>query len=1687
MKKPIIVLPKLLLLLAVGFLLKPAALEAQSSPDGAYWYYSAARRLTHVQPVDVNRDGTDELLLVTENGKIDLISAHSAQLQWSYLANGAVQAISVINVNAHGDAPVEIALVVNDQLVLLDARGEELWRLLLTAVESPPADTNNLPVTADEAVQSSLNTRQILPFDSNGDGRDEILILFDNGQLHLYDGSGTLLYRIHEHAVAGANTQPVMQVGDLNQDGQPEIVLGIFNPEQKFSQLFLFEANGHRSWADAPAPALSGHITALTLVPFGPGGDLQIAVGTDWGQLHLYDANRQRQWWARTLNKPITALATAHFPEGPALLAGTDAGMVVAYSGEGRRYWTRRLTLDAEHPVIGLSTTFPTTESRSPVLAVLLGPHIIDGGNQQIKLLDASGLEVDEFEAGEGNTPLSRLLDINGDQRSELLLVRFATVELHGLGFGASETAKEWDYLLDAAPGAMLVVDFDKDGHDELLLGAENGKLHYLINGNTLEWKHAPGGAITHLALLERAGFPEPIAAIVVGRNDTAVSPGEPALGQSWLGQSWVELRHTNGERIWEVELNAHLTDLLVVNGDETDDPEIIVSTVTGDIVIINVNGVISWQTTLPPDAHETIQQLLLIEAPNGLALLVAATIHHLYVTPVGSTLLPRRTGTFDSAPIQKLFRLHQPGIEQGNRLLVLNDQAHGLNWRGIPLPSWPLPLNGLPLAAIHAPDPLQETLEISPVESFLISTTENELLWLTITQNKPEIVWTSSSLPNLTALYWGDLDGNRLPEFAIGDQSGKVRLFTNVLPAPKYLDELSLSSGVFAMTALRRGQENRADLLVVTENGEVQLFSAQKNRPPLLSNPTVEVSPGQYTFNIFVTDVEEDEVKVRLDIQNPATGGWQSYRELTLANGNGPVFWNVSNPPVTDNAVHYRFYYDDNIHTGIIYPPAGPPPLMETQFLSGYALGPLLVGASSLLLLLLTRQALSSAMRMRRFYWRLKRWPVETLLRLESRYVGSKASPDFLLALSGLARQRNDELISELADGLYLLADRPQAGLPLIRGALDKASQFEPGWLQLERWQLMLRIGQELLDAPSLTELSLEWSRLQELLAALERAGYWSPSLFALLPALTTIRDGERVERTDDRLVYLREAAEQLAAVCQDLPEYDTAVEKPLTLAIANRWAGLVSAETEELRGRAELVVTLKTRRILPGEPTALTFEISNDGRAPAENVIVMLDEDPAYSNGGLPEAISFIPPGQTRAITFDIRPQVTDRFRVGLTVSYDDRNQRDKTIAFGDQVYLLLPQRDFLLIPNPYRPGTPLRQKSTVFYGREWLFHFIADNAGNWTQRNVLILIGQRRTGKTSALLNLEQHLPEHLLPVYIDCQSLGVLPGMAALFHDWAWLIADALATRGLHVEVPEMAVWEADPVRQLQRHFLPTARAALPPDATLLLVFDEFEVFENLVDDGLLPPTFFNFLRHLMQHSEGLSFVFVGTRHLQEMSADYWSVMFNIALYQHITCLREEPALQLITEPVAPYLVYDDLALAKILRVTAGHPYFLQLVCYTLVKQANQQRKGYVTISDVNAALDEMLTLGEVHFAYLWQRSSYTEQAILTAVSHMTDSHHAFRPEEFVQFLAPYGIHLHPKEVTTALNTLVEREIMREVRDGATTQYELRLGLVGLWAAQHKSLSKLHAAAPVNGARQNGKQRVRQQVTSGMGNP
>src|SRR5207249_8141367 len=115
--------------------------------------------------------------------------------------------------------------------------------------------------------------------------------------------------------------------------------------------------------------------------------------------------------------------------------------------------------------------------------------------------------------------------------------------------------------------------------------------------------------------------------------------------------------------------------------------------------------------------------------------------------------------------------------------------------------------------------------------------------------------------------------------------------------------------------------------------------------------------------------------------------------------------------------------------------------------------------------------------------------------------------------------------------------------------------------------------------------------------------------------------------------------------------------------------------------------------------------------------------------------------------------------------------------------------------------------------------------------------------------------------------------------------------------------------------------------------LVILIDEFEILEQKVTEKLLDREMFPYLRSLMQHRRGINFLLSGTQTLKQLTAEYWSVFFNIARHHRLSKLSEEGATKLITEPVKQYLTYDPFAIAKIRRMTADQPYLIHLICWS----------------------------------------------------------------------------------------------------------------------------------------------------------
>src|SRR5689334_4250096 len=86
-----------------------------------------------------------------------------------------------------------------------------------------------------------------------------------------------------------------------------------------------------------------------------------------------------------------------------------------------------------------------------------------------------------------------------------------------------------------------------------------------------------------------------------------------------------------------------------------------------------------------------------------------------------------------------------------------------------------------------------------------------------------------------------------------------------------------------------------------------------------------------------------------------------------------------------------------------------------------------------------------------------------------------------------------------------------------------------------------------------------------------------------------------------------------------------------------------------------------------------------------------------------------------------------------------------------------------------NPYIAGSPITG-TEMFFGREDVFAFVQRTLSGQHRDNVIVVYGQRRTGKTSVLYQMSRHLSEQYLCVFVDLHGLA-LDGLSGFLWELA----------------------------------------------------------------------------------------------------------------------------------------------------------------------------------------------------------------------------------------------------------------------------------------------------------------------------
>ena len=84
---------------------------------------------------------------------------------------------------------------------------------------------------------------------------------------------------------------------------------------------------------------------------------------------------------------------------------------------------------------------------------------------------------------------------------------------------------------------------------------------------------------------------------------------------------------------------------------------------------------------------------------------------------------------------------------------------------------------------------------------------------------------------------------------------------------------------------------------------------------------------------------------------------------------------------------------------------------------------------------------------------------------------------------------------------------------------------------------------------------------------------------------------------------------------------------------------------------------------------------------------------------------------------------------------------------------------------------------------------------------------------------------------------------------------------------------------------------------------------------------------------------------------------WHILIGKSLYRRISFLSEHDALRLITEPVKDQVVYPRGIPERIIRLTAGQPFYTQVVCQNMMDRLNEVERNRVRQQDVDAVAQD----------------------------------------------------------------------------------------------------------------------------------
>lgn len=230
-------------------------------------------------------------------------------------------------------------------------------------------------------------------------------------------------------------------------------------------------------------------------------------------------------------------------------------------------------------------------------------------------------------------------------------------------------------------------------------------------------------------------------------------------------------------------------------------------------------------------------------------------------------------------------------------------------------------------------------------------------------------------------------------------------------------------------------------------------------------------------------------------------------------------------------------------------------------------------------------------------------------------------------------------------------------------------------------------------------------------------------------------------------------------------------------------------------------------------------------------------------------------------------------------------------------------------------------------------------------------VLITGQRQSGKSS-LIRIA--VPSTAMLSLVSMRQLNVQPRSVQILQ----AICDEIVHQNIFPR-PVVKELHTDPERVFSG-YIKTVCLSLAPKG-LAIALDEFEFVEQRVDPGELS-WLMSFLWSLSQSQAKLGVAFLTTSTLAELNAKFDTPFTQYMQPIELTFLSEQDVAQLLRNPTDKFLPYcHDLAVRRIMALTAGQPYLVQVCAAFLFAWYNGQIGAKAKIDPLLTGVDVIQAL------------------------------------------------------------------------------------------------------------------------------